>query len=225
VITIGIAVANDREREKLREDLVQTHAVRVLFACAMGEDGVQQFHKHAPELLLTDLQLTDSMSGIEMVLTIRKEVSRQPFICRASAVGENDWTAFLKAEIRTNYSLVCKECFATSSALLPLFDAVLCGKVLISEPIKAQLDAAQTAQKTSPLKLLNAEEQAVVTLLAQGQSNAQIARELGYHDERVISRINGRIYSCWGLNCERRIARLRAALIYLTGQLQQWNDG
>jgi DNA-binding NarL/FixJ family response regulator len=67
----------------------------------------------------------------------------------------------------------------------------------------------------------------VVALLAQGFTNKQIALRLGFHDKRAVSRTNGQIYAAWRLNetpTDEKVARTRAAIIYLRRQLIIWDE-
>jgi hypothetical protein len=64
-------------------------------------------------------------------------------------------------------------------------------------------------------------------MLAQGMSNEQIAARMGFRDKRTISRINGQIYTAWGLNetaTDEKVARTRAAIIVGAGRLVQWDS-
>ncbi|MCA9959645.1 MAG: hypothetical protein KC443_11455, partial [Anaerolineales bacterium] len=50
---------------------------------------------------------------------------------------------------------------------------------------------------------------------------------MGFRDKRTISRINGQIYTAWGLNAtttDEKVARTRAAIITLTNQLIDWDE-
>ena len=75
--------------------------------------------------------------------------------------------------------------------------------------------------------MLEPNEQAVARMLAQGMTNEQIARVMGFKDKRTISRTNGQIYTAWGLNTtttDEKIARTWAAIIAQTGRLTQWDE-
>jgi hypothetical protein len=50
---------------------------------------------------------------------------------------------------------------------------------------------------------------------------------MGFRDKRTISRINGQIYTAWGLNettTDEKVARTRATIIVNTGRLLSWDD-
>ena len=77
------------------------------------------------------------------------------------------------------------------------------------------------------MALLEPNEQVVARMLAQGLTNEQIASRLGFRDKRTISRVNGQIYTIWGLNrspVDEKVARSRAIIVMQTGLLLQWDD-
>jgi DNA-binding NarL/FixJ family response regulator len=77
------------------------------------------------------------------------------------------------------------------------------------------------------MALLEPNEQQVARMVAQGMSNEQIAGRMGFRDKRTISRINGQIYTAWGLNettTDEKIARTRVAIIVGSGRLFNWDD-
>ena len=77
------------------------------------------------------------------------------------------------------------------------------------------------------MALLEPNEQTVADMMAAGLTNEQIADRLGFRDKRTISRVNGQIYAAWDLkhtSADEKIARTRATIIALTGQLIRWDD-
>jgi len=67
----------------------------------------------------------------------------------------------------------------------------------------------------------------VAEMVAQGLNNEQIATRMGFRDKRTISRINGQIYTAWGLNhtkTDEKVARTRVAIIVHTGRLFNWTE-
>jgi DNA-binding NarL/FixJ family response regulator len=77
------------------------------------------------------------------------------------------------------------------------------------------------------MSLLEPNEQQVAHMVAIGMSNEQIASRMGFRDKRTTSRINGQIYTAWGLNAtttDEKVARTRAAIIVHSGRLLTWDD-
>ena len=80
---------------------------------------------------------------------------------------------------------------------------------------------------TDPQASLTRRERDILSLLAQGLSNEQIAARMGFKDKRTISRTNGQIYATWGLadsTTDEKIARTRAALIARADRLIAWDS-
>ena len=81
--------------------------------------------------------------------------------------------------------------------------------------------------ENDPLALLEPNERAVAGMLAAGLTNEQIAARMGFKDKRTISRVNGQIYTVWGLNqttTDEKVARTRAVMIVRAGRLLRWDD-
>ncbi|MGQ0601548.1 MAG: response regulator transcription factor, partial [Anaerolineales bacterium] len=88
---------------------------------------------------------------------------------------------------------------------------------------------ATHTDEQSPFGLLAPNEPEVARTLAHGMTNEQIAARRGFRDKRTISRVNGQIYTAWGLAdsaTDEKVARTRAAIIAREGRLLMWDaDG
>ena len=107
-----------------------------------------------------------------------------------------------------------------------LRDAIA-GRSFVDPDIAARVQEVRHRDEHAPLDLLEPNEQEVARMLAQGLSNEQIAARMGFRDKRTISRINGQIYTAWGLNettTDEKVARTRAAIIVGNGRLITWDD-
>ena len=98
----------------------------------------------------------------------------------------------------------------------PLIKDAIAGRSYIDPEIEARVQEVRGKDSESPITLLDPDEIQVAELIAEGCTNEQIARHLGIKDKRTISRINGQIYSAWGLDSnttDDKVARTRATLI------------
>ena len=96
----------------------------------------------------------------------------------------------------------------------------------IDPEVESRVQEVRRKDEQSPMALLEPNEQQVAHMLAQGLSNEQIAAQMGFRDKRTISRINGQIYTAWGLNettTDEKIARTRVAIIVKAGRLISWD--
>jgi DNA-binding NarL/FixJ family response regulator len=111
--------------------------------------------------------------------------------------------------------------------ILPLIEDAISGRSFIDPEIEARVQEVRHKDEQSPMTMLEPNEQEVASMLAQGMTNEQIAKQLGFKDKRTISRTNGQIYATWGLNTsstDEKIARTRAAIIARIGQIIQWDE-
>jgi DNA-binding NarL/FixJ family response regulator len=111
--------------------------------------------------------------------------------------------------------------------IVPLLRDAVSGRSFIDPEIETRVQEVRHKDEQSPLALLEPNEREVALMLAQGLSNEQMAARLGFRDKRTISRINGQIYTAWGLNDtagDEKIARTRAAIIVQEGRLIRWDD-
>ncbi|MGD2079210.1 MAG: LuxR C-terminal-related transcriptional regulator, partial [Chloroflexota bacterium] len=122
---------------------------------------------------------------------------------------------------------VRKSNYLLPQMIVPLLRDALSGRSFIDPDIESRVQEVRHKDQQSPMALLEPNEQEVAHMLAQGMSNEQIAARLGFRDKRTISRINGQIYTAWGLNettTDEKIARTRVAIIVTSGRLIQWDD-
>jgi DNA-binding NarL/FixJ family response regulator len=122
---------------------------------------------------------------------------------------------------------VRKSNYLLPESIVPLLRDAVAGRSTIDPEIEARVQEVRHKDEYDPLALLEPNERAVASLLAQGLTNEQIAERLGYHDKRAVSRTNGQIYAAWGLNAtptDEKVARTRAALIYRRRELVVWDE-
>ncbi|VAW34781.1 Response regulator, partial [hydrothermal vent metagenome] len=111
--------------------------------------------------------------------------------------------------------------------ILPLLEDAVNGRSFIDPDIESRVQEVRRKDENAPMDILEPNEQAVAKMVAQGLSNKQIAARMGFRDKRTISRINGQIYTAWGLNettTDEKVARTRVAIILNAGQFIHWNE-
>jgi DNA-binding NarL/FixJ family response regulator len=110
--------------------------------------------------------------------------------------------------------------------IVPLLQDALAGRSFIDPEIAARVQEVKQRDANDPMTLLEPNERVVARLIAQGLTNEQIAARLGFRDTRTISRVNGQIYTAWGLdatNSDEKTARTRVALIVRAERLIHWD--
>jgi DNA-binding NarL/FixJ family response regulator len=218
---------NPNLREALARGLEATASVRVVHACARGEEALAFCLQAAPDAILMDVQLQGDMNGIQAAAAIRREFPRLPVVFYSIQDDDAYYRDFLRSGILSHYAYVKKSNYLLPDLILPLLRDARNGRSFIDPEIEARVRDVRARDEHDPLALLEPNEQQVAKLLAQGLSNEQIAARMGFKDRRTIARTNGQIYAAWGLNdnaMDEKIARTRAALIVRAKRLLQWDE-
>lgn len=227
VLTILLVEDNERLRAALRSGLEETGAVQVIHACDTGEEALEFCLARPPEAILMDVQLAGPMNGIEAMVAIRREHPRLPVVFYSIQDDDAYYRDFRRSGILSHYAYVRKSNYLLPQMILPLLRDAVNGRSFIDPEIESRVQEVRHKDAYSPMALLEPIEQEVARMLAQGLSNEQIAERLGFRDKRTISRINGQIYTAWGLNetaTDEKIARTRVAIIVNSGRLIHWDE-
>jgi len=229
MLTTLLVEDNQTLRAALKTGLEATGEVRVNGLMASGEDALAACLASPPDVILMDVQLAGAMNGIEAAVAIRREHPRLPVVFYSIQDDDAYYRAFLRSGILSHYAYVRKSNHLLPRSVVTLLRDAVAGKSTIDPEIAARVQEVRHRDENDPLDLLEPNERAVVALLAQGLTNAQIAVRLGFRDKRAVSRTNGQIYAAWGLadtTTDEKVARTRAALIAQARRLLVWNgDG
>jgi DNA-binding NarL/FixJ family response regulator len=216
-------------REALGRGLEQSGQVTIVAQTDRGEEALERGLADPPDVVLMDVGLAGEMNGIQAAVALRRELPRLPIVFYSIQDDDEYFRAFRRAGILSHYAYVRKSNYLLPSMILPLLRDAASGRSFIDPEIEARVQEVRLKDEYSPMALLEPTEQAVAQLLAQGLSNEQIAARLGFHDKRSVSRINGQIYTAWGLGdttTDEKVARTRVSLIVRAGRLIQWRaDG
>ncbi len=218
---------NPKLRDALQRGLEATTRVRVVYACARGEEALAYCLENPPDAILMDVQLADEMNGIQSAVAIRREFPRLPIVFYSIQDDDAYYRDFLRSGILSHYAYVKKSNYLLPEMIVPLLQDAKNGRSFIDPEIEARVHTVRVQDERDPLTLLEPNEQQVAKLLAQGLSNEQIAARMGFKDRRTIARTNGQIYAAWSLAdnaTDEKIARTRAALIVRAKRLLQWDE-
>lgn len=218
------------DNEKLRPALkagLQNAGANVLFDCGTGEQALAFCLERPPQVILMDVQLAGEMNGIETAVAIRREFPRMPVVFYSIQDDDAYYRAFRRAGILSHYAYVRKSNYLLPQMIVPLLQDAVNGRSFIDPDIESRVQEVRHKDENNPMSLLEPNEQEVARMVAHGMSNEQIASRMGFRDKRTISRINGQIYTAWGLNdttTDEKVARTRAALIVQSGRLLTWDE-
>ena len=217
---------NEKLRPAMVRGLQETGALDVVYSCASGEDAVEFCLAQPPDVVLMDVQLAGEMNGIDAAVAIRRELPRHPIVFYSIQDDDAYYRDFRRSGILSHYAYVRKSNYLLPEMILPLLQDAVSGRSFIDPEVESRVQEVRRKDEQSPMALLEPNEQQVAHMLAQGLSNEQIAAQMGFRDKRTISRINGQIYTAWGINettTDEKIARTRVAIIVKAGRLISWD--
>jgi DNA-binding NarL/FixJ family response regulator len=234
MIRLLIVEDNDRLRQALKSGLEATGMAAVIYSCPSGEQALEYCLKKAsqaaeglPAAALLDVRLSGEMNGIQAAVALRREFPRFPVVFYSIQDDDAYYRDFRQSGILSHYAYVRKSNYLLPAMILPLLKDAVAGRSFIDPEIEARVQEVRQKDESSPMALLEPNEQVVARMLAQGLTNEQIAARLGFRDKRTISRTNGQIYLAWGLSesaTDEKVARTRAALIVNSGRLITWDE-
>jgi DNA-binding NarL/FixJ family response regulator len=171
--------------------------MRVVAFAATGDEAVQKFEQHRPDITLMDLRL-GATSGLDAITAIRRSHPDARIIVLTMYKGDEDIHQALKTGAAT---YLLKD--ALSDDLIRVVREVHAGGHPIGDDVRARLDE-RAAQPT-----LTPREVQVLKLVAIGHRNKEIATLLGLSDETVPVHLKN-IFSKLGVN--ERTAAVNVAL-------------
>jgi DNA-binding NarL/FixJ family response regulator len=218
---------NEKLRPALKKGLAETGVVQIAAECATGEEALEQALAQPVDAILMDVHLAGEMNGIEAAEAIRREFPRLPVVFYSIQDDDAYYRDFRRSGILSHYAYVRKSNYLLPQMIVPLLQDAIAGRSFIDPEIESRVQEVRRKDEQSPMSLLEPTEQMVAQMVAQGMSNEQIAARLGFRDKRTISRVNGQIYTAWGLNdtaVDEKVARTRAAIIVREGCLLRWDE-
>jgi DNA-binding NarL/FixJ family response regulator len=226
MVSCLIVEDNARLRQALKAGLEETGQVQVSGTCESGEAALAACLESPPQVILMDVQLAGEMNGILAAVAIRREFPRLPVVFYSIQDDESYYRDFRRSGILSHYAYVRKSNYLLPRMIVPLLRDAVSGRSFIDPEIEKRVQEVRHKDEQSPMAMLEPNEQAVARMLAQGLTNEQIAKNMGFRDKRTISRTNGQIYAAWGLDestTDEKVARTRAAIIVQTERLIHWD--
>lgn len=167
-----------------------------------------------PAVVILDVRLppTHTDEGIQAALRLRADFSGLPILVFSQYVEER-YAARLIADCRTGLGYLLKDRVTEVGEFLAALDAVAAGGTVLDPEVVAQL--LVRGQHTTSLAMLSPRESEVLARMAQGQSNAAIARSL-YITESSVEKHVSSVFTKLGLAVEESAnRRVLAVLAYL----------
>lgn len=158
-------------REGLRAVLGQHEQIEVVAAAGTGEEAIDLFRQHLPDVTLMDLKMP-GMSGLQALELIRRDFPDARIIVLTTYEGDEDIYHALQAGAVT---YLLKDSLADD--LVRIVRAVSQGARPIPEEIAGRL-VGRMGQPS-----LTVREVEVLGLISRGRRNKEIAGELGITEE------------------------------------------
>jgi DNA-binding NarL/FixJ family response regulator len=142
-----------------------------------GREAIQQFRAHRPDVTLMDLQMPE-MNGLDATIAIRNEFPEARIVVLTTYGGDVQVLRALKAGAKAYLlkNLLHKE-------LLETIRAVHAGKKALSPEVSHEIALHATDDALTPGEI------SVLSLIAAGNANKQIASQLSISEETVKSRV------------------------------------
>lgn len=168
------------------QGLLEQRGIEVIAAVAEGAEGLALAQEMNPDIILLDLRMPD-MSGLEVLQEVREREIRIPVVMLTTSNEEQDLVEALRNGAQ-GYLLKDMEPDELVSALRDIER----GKNVVAQGLTDVLarmvqgePSDDEEHKQSPFSELTPREMEILCLLADGQSNKVIARNLGISDGTV----------------------------------------
>jgi DNA-binding NarL/FixJ family response regulator len=167
----------------LREGLVallQENDIEVVATADEPVAGRQAVAAHRPDLVICDVRLPPGFTdeGIRMALELRAAEPELGVLVLSQYVEPTYTAELLAQQDGGGVGYLLKERVGEVSAFLDAVRAVAGGGTAIDREVMATLLGARTSREPSPIDALSPREREVLALMAEGRTNAGIARDL-----------------------------------------------
>lgn len=170
------------------ETLLERHGIEVIAAVGDGREGIVKARELSPDVVLLDMRMPD-MNGLEVLNALRREALAMPIVMLTTSNEEEDLVECLRSGAQ-GYLLkdmepielvtALRESVAGKTVVAPELAGVLARMV-----VQGGESPAEPRREPTPFSDLTPREMEILCLLAEGQSNKVIARNLGISDGTV----------------------------------------
>ncbi|MCK5263311.1 MAG: response regulator [Gammaproteobacteria bacterium] len=164
--------------------LLEQRNIEVVGAAAHGAEGIELAEQLKPDIILLDLRMPD-MGGLEVLPILREKHPSTPVVMLTTSNEEKDLIKSLRSGAQ-GYLLKDMEPDELVGALRDIEK----GKNVVAQDLTdalARMVQGETSieDNDGPFSTLTPREHEILCLLAEGQSNKLIARNLGISDGTV----------------------------------------
>lgn len=144
-------------------------------------------HEHAPDIVVTDVRMPPGFSeeGLRAALELRAENPRLPVLVLSQYVEQTYAAELLDSAGGAGVGYLLKDRIGDVREFIDALDRVAGGGTVVDHEVVRQL----LARRRDPLERLTPRELEVLGLIAEGRSNASIAKELFVTEAAVAKHI------------------------------------
>lgn len=168
------------------EGLLTSRGIEVVASVGSGHEAQRLVDELNPDIILLDMRMP-GINGLEVLTMLREKNESLPIVMLTTSTDENDLLKSLRSGAQ-GYLLKDME----PDELVLALREIVAGKTVVAPdlaPILARAVQGKTTEEDekddSPFSALTPRETEILGLLAEGQSNKAIARNLGISDGTV----------------------------------------
>jgi two-component system NarL family response regulator len=197
VVQASVLVVDDHAllRTGVANIINQESDLRVIAEASNGQEAVEAFERHHPDVTLLDLRMP-VMEGVEAVRQIRERDPHAKVIVLTTYDTDDDISRALKAGAK---AYVLKD--ISADGLIACIHDVLAGKTYLAPAAAAKLAEGVTRIQLTPRELT------ALRLMADGKSNKEIASELGI-SERTVKTHLGHLFEKLGVTSRTEAVKI-----------------
>jgi DNA-binding NarL/FixJ family response regulator len=156
--------------------LLERSGFEVVGQCDNASELVTLVRRHRPELAIVDIRMppTHTSEGLEAAALIRKELPETAILVLSAHVQVEQATDLLASGERNGYLL--KSRVTNVDEFIEMLERIVKGGSVVDPALVQELIAARRVE--DPLDVLSPREREVLSLMAEGRSNAGIAHQL-----------------------------------------------
>ena len=171
--------------------------------------------EHAPDIVVTDVRMPPGFSdeGLQAAIELRRADPDLPVLVLSQYVHQAYADELIESSQSGAVGYLLKDRIGDVSEFVDALVAVAAGRTVVDPEVIRHL----VARRRDPLLLLSAREREVLALMAEGRSNAAIARRMSVSEAAIAKHIGSLLNK---LNLPPDIddhRRVRAVLAYLRG--------
>jgi DNA-binding NarL/FixJ family response regulator len=197
--------------------LIARFGHRVVAAVGDADALVAAVREHRPDIVVTDVRMPPSFTdeGLQAALRLRRDDPELPILVVSQYVEQTYATELLESARpgTAGIGYLLKDRIGDVVEFIEALDRVADGHTVVDSEVVRQL----LSRRRDPLTRLTPRERDVLGLMAEGRSNAAIARTL-YVSEAAVAKHIGSLLAKLDLHPdEDDHRRVRAVLAYLRG--------